>query len=106
MTNEVKKRGLFAEQRVVNLAREQGLDARMASATEDHGKKTDVVIEDLPFQVSLSNKSKKQRANLARRGITPIEAGSQVTDDSIVSRIWQALSGKNSDKHGFIDNDY
>lgn len=88
MSGNPLERGKKAEERVLNLASQAGFNARRARPEEDcGGKKTDVVIDDTPFQVSCQPKSKQQREKLHKLGVSPIAAGEEYTDESIISAI-------------------
>lgn len=83
MTRKAYEDGMRAEKRVVALARQLWLSARLASSKEDYGNKTDVVIDGRPIQVSVQPKYKKQRKGLRKRGIENVAAGEHI-DDSII----------------------
>jgi hypothetical protein len=90
MTHEVRKIGLDAEERVLELARSLG-DARKATKEEDHGKKIDLFLENRPIQVSVQPKSNKVREKLQRKGITPIPAGAPYSDAFILEQLRQLI---------------
>lgn len=78
--------GLQAEQRVVRLAEEEGY-AVSPAGQDDYCNKTDLYIEGLPVQVSVQEKSRRERGRLARRGVYAVIAGEQLTDPQVVSQI-------------------
>lgn len=87
MSREVQVRGREAEIRVCDIANSAGFTARLATSVEDYSKKTDVVIERMPVQVSVSEKSKNQRKLLAKKGISNIVAGENIEDEKILTQI-------------------
>jgi hypothetical protein len=91
MTKEAQQKGKDAEKRVLDLANRIGSDARLATTAEDYAQKTDVVINDMPIQVSVSRKSRNQRKLLERSGIQGIEAGEEHSDESVIAQILRAL---------------
>ncbi|MDO8488336.1 MAG: hypothetical protein Q7S31_03430 [bacterium] len=93
MSREAQQIGKLAEERVVGLALQRGLQARLATREEDGAGKTDVVIEpNVLLQVSVNNKSRGARKRLAMRGVYCVEAGSQVSDEHILTRILTILN--------------
>jgi hypothetical protein len=91
MTKEAQQNGKNAENRVRDLALRIGMDARLATPTEDYSQKTDVVVDGIPIQVSVSRKSRNQRKLLERSGIKGIEAGEELPDESVIAQILRAL---------------
>lgn len=92
MTKEAQQIGKDAEKRVLDLAISIGCDGRLATPAEDYSKKTDVVVDGVPIQVSVSGKSKNQRKLLEKSGIQGIEAGEEHTDENVISQILSALN--------------
>lgn len=91
MSIEAKRRGWVAEQRVYDLSIRSGFRVRFATTIEDGAMKIDVIIEEVPIQVSCSQKSKRQRQTLVNRGVVPIVAGENYTDELVISQILGAL---------------
>jgi hypothetical protein len=92
MSREVQVAGQVAENRVCEIANKAGYTARLATTAEDYSKKTDVVIENKPVQVSVSGKSKNQRKLLSKLGIKNIVAGAEVEDGNILTQILALFS--------------
>lgn len=84
MTSQARRSGREAEERVFRLASGLG-DTEMATPTQDHGEKTDVIFEGHRLQVSVSRKSGRQRRSLEKRGIVNVPAGEQIEDGTIIS---------------------
>ena len=91
--HSAQEKGLNAENRVLSLAERLGIPARRATAEEDYGGKTDVVIGDVPLQVSCQPKSKNQRMLLERAQITNLAAGESIADEIIIQQLL-TLAGK------------
>lgn len=83
---EAQEIGAEAENRVINIAKELGLDVE-TSPTLDYSRKTDLTINGIPIQVSVNPKSKRTRKCLERRGVKSIVAGKQISDEQIVRDI-------------------
>ncbi|HKC04655.1 MAG TPA: hypothetical protein VKC54_02180 [Patescibacteria group bacterium] len=91
MSIEAQKMGYKAEQRVLDIASKNGLNARAGTLAEDHASKVDVFIEGQPFQVSCGKKSKGERKRLENRGINSIAAGESVPEESVLTAILSFL---------------
>ena len=76
---EAQKRGREAEERVIDELSRAGWGTEV-SPELDHGRKTDVVAiypseKQFPIQVSVNDKSPRERERLARRGIVSVSSG-------------------------------
>lgn len=78
-----KEIGQEAENRVFNVANSLGLNVRKAKPEEDYSQKTDLVIDNIPIQVSCQPKSNGQRKALSKKGILPVVAGRNVSDEKV-----------------------
>ena len=94
MTNEARKLGYQAEDRIIKLAANLGFSARKGSQIEDYGGgKTDVVIyrkdgSELKIQVSCYGKrGKRARTSLLSKNIYNIAAGPQISDEQLIEII-------------------
>lgn len=92
MSKEVQRIGRAAEWRVVNLAITVGLSARRGNDIEDCAGKTDVVVNNIPLQISCCPKSKGEQKRLTKRGIISVEAGTNYSDESILQKLLQITS--------------
>lgn len=86
MTRKYQLIGQEAEQRVIDLARDLGSEV-YTSQDLDYGGKVDVVIDNAPYQVSATGKSKRTEKRLTSLGIRPITAGQQVSDEDLLEQL-------------------
>ncbi len=87
MEFRAKEIGQAAENRVYNIAKQLGRDVRKAEPEEDYSKKTDLVIDKIPIQVSCQPKSNSQRKALSKHGIRPVVAGKNVSDEKLIEQL-------------------
>lgn len=78
-----KEKGQAAEDRVFNIAGKLGRNVRRAEPIEDYSQKTDLIVDDVPIQVSCQPKSNAQRKALSKKGILPVVAGKNVSDEKV-----------------------
>lgn len=87
---EAQKKGREAELRVALFCHILGLESTSSSEL-DYGCKTDLLIEGVSVQVSVSPKSSREQKSLRNRGITPISAGMNITDEELQEQILDAM---------------
>jgi hypothetical protein len=78
-----KEIGQAAEDRVFNIAGKLGRNVRRAKPIEDYSQKTDLIVDGVPIQVSCQPKSNAQRKALSKKGILPVVAGRNVSDEKV-----------------------
>ncbi len=78
-----KEIGQAAEDRVFNIASKQGQNVRKETPEEDYSQKTDLTVDSTPIQVSCQPKSNAQRKALSKKGILPVVAGRNVSDEKV-----------------------
>lgn len=83
--------GKEAENRVVRLSLEQGYTVHQ-DPIADYAHKIDVYIEGVGCQVSVAEKSRRERDKLAKRNVFCIIAGKQLEDSEVISQIVNILS--------------
>ena len=85
---QAQERGKQAEQRFLSIAQAMlGITVRGATPEEDYGGKTDALVNGIPIQISVSQKSKGERDRLAKRGIANIAAGETTSTEQIRQKI-------------------
>jgi len=82
-----KEIGQAAEDRVFNIASNLDRNVRKAKPNEDYSQKTDLIIDDIPIQVSCQPKSNAQRRALSKKGIIPVVAGRSVSDEKVKEQL-------------------
>jgi len=87
MEFRAKEIGREAEERVFRIANKLGQNARKAIPEEDYSQKTDLVVDNIPIQVSCQPKSNAQRKALSKHGIQPIVAGKGVSDEKVIEQL-------------------
>lgn len=89
---EAKRKGKAAEQRVAEIVAELGLPSYYDPSLDYGGGKTDIVIDGMHFQISVTPKSAQTRKRCRKEGIFFIVAGEQVTKEEIIELIYYALN--------------
>lgn len=89
---EAKRIGKAAEQRVAEIVAELGLTSHYDPMLDYGGCKTDIVIDGMPFQISVKPKSAQVRKRCRKEGIFFIVAGEQVTREEIIEQIYYGLN--------------
>jgi len=86
---EAQKKGKLAEHRVTQLVGELGLNSYYSQQL-DYGGHTDLVIENVRFQISATGKSNKTIKR--SQGIHQIIAGEHISRDSIIQQIYLGIN--------------
>jgi len=73
--------------RVFDIASKLGRNVRKVKPKEDYSQKTDLIIDGIPIQVSCQPKSNKQRRALLNKGIFPVVAGENVSDEIVKEQL-------------------
>lgn len=86
MTHEARSIGIRAEERVANLAQRLGSKVTRTPGL-DYGDRTDLLVDELPIQVSVLPKSRGEQKRLERRGIRSVVAGKRYSDTDILDQL-------------------
>ncbi len=82
--------GFQAELRVQSLCNYMGIKT-CPPGVMDYCGKTDLIINHTPVQISVGPKSKREQKELYKRGVQPIIAGKEISDQDLIAQIFLAI---------------